>query len=173
MVLQEARDSVTSLVCVGAELIAGSVDGRVRTYDLRMGRCFVDVLGEPVTSLTATVQGDSMLVSTTDSVLRLMDRADGKCLRSYEDKGGFVNSTYRIRSTLMASDRIVLSGSEDGRVYAWDVLGGQVVQRLDHYKAEDLAGMRSSRKVVSAVAARRKGDQWASASGDGTVVVWG
>jgi len=171
MVLQEARDSVTSLVCIGAEVIAGSVDGRVRTYDLRMGRCFVDVLGEPVTSLTATVQGDSVLVSTSDSVLRLMDRANGKCLQSYEDKG-LVNSTYRIRSTLMANDGIVLGGSEDGRVYAWDVLSGQVAGRLDHYVAEDLAGMRSSRKVVSAVAARKKGDQWASASGDGTVVVW-
>jgi len=72
----------------------------------------------------------------------------------------------------MANDGVVLSGSENGRVYAWDVLSGKVVQRLDHYGAGDLAGMRSSRKVVSAVAARKKGDQWASASGDGTIVVW-
>lgn len=172
MVLQEARDSVTSLVCSGAEVVAGSVDGRVRTYDLRMGRCFVDVLGEPVTSLTMTVQGDSVLVSTSDSTLRLMDRANGKMLQSYKD-AGFVNTTYRIRSTSTANDGIVLSGAEDGRIYAWDVLSGQVVQRLSHYAADDLAGMRNSRKVVSAVAARRKGDQWASASGDGSIAVWG
>jgi len=73
----------------------------------------------------------------------------------------------------MANDGIVLSGAEDGRIYAWDVLSGQVVQRLNHYLSDDLASMRSSRKVVSAVAARKKGDQWASASGDGTIMVWG
>lgn len=45
MVLQEAGDSVTCLACVGAEVLAGSTDGRVRGYDLRVGRCVVDVIG--------------------------------------------------------------------------------------------------------------------------------
>jgi mitogen-activated protein kinase organizer 1 len=45
MSLNEAKDSVTSLAVVDAEIVAGSVDGRVRTYDLRMGGCYVDVIG--------------------------------------------------------------------------------------------------------------------------------
>lgn len=45
MVMQEAKDSVTSLVVTGAEILAGSVDGQLRTYDLRMGSCYVDVVG--------------------------------------------------------------------------------------------------------------------------------
>jgi mitogen-activated protein kinase organizer 1 len=45
MSLNEAKDSVTSLAIVDAEILAGSVDGRVRTYDLRMGGCYVDVVG--------------------------------------------------------------------------------------------------------------------------------
>lgn len=44
-VLEEARDSVASVHVVGCEIVTGSVDGRVRVYDLRMGMLFVDVIG--------------------------------------------------------------------------------------------------------------------------------
>ena len=44
-VLEEARDSVSSLHVVGHEIVTGSVDGRVRVYDLRMGMLFVDLIG--------------------------------------------------------------------------------------------------------------------------------
>ena len=44
-VLEEARDSVSSLHLVGHEIVTGSVDGRLRIYDLRMGLIFVDVIG--------------------------------------------------------------------------------------------------------------------------------
>lgn len=43
-VLEEARDSVSSLHVVGYEIVTGSVDGRMRVYDLRMGMKFVDVI---------------------------------------------------------------------------------------------------------------------------------
>lgn len=42
MVLEEARDSITSLVIRGATVIAGSVDGNVRTYDIRQGELRTD-----------------------------------------------------------------------------------------------------------------------------------
>lgn len=44
-VFEEARDSVSSVLVAGHEIIAGSVDGRVRIYDLRMGMVYVDVVG--------------------------------------------------------------------------------------------------------------------------------
>ena len=44
-VLDEARDSVTSLHVVGNEIVTGSVDGRMRIYDLRMGMILTDVVG--------------------------------------------------------------------------------------------------------------------------------
>ena len=44
-VLDEARDSVSSLHAVGHEIVTGSVDGRMRVYDLRMGMMFGDVIG--------------------------------------------------------------------------------------------------------------------------------
>ena len=44
-VLEEAGDSVSSLHVVGHEIVTGSVDGKMRVYDLRMGMIFVDVIG--------------------------------------------------------------------------------------------------------------------------------
>jgi mitogen-activated protein kinase organizer 1 len=45
MTLSEAKDSVADVAVRGAEIVTASVDGRVRTYDVRMGRCLVDVIG--------------------------------------------------------------------------------------------------------------------------------
>ena len=44
-VLEEARDSVSSLHVVEHEIVTGSVDGNVRVYDLRMGMIYVDTIG--------------------------------------------------------------------------------------------------------------------------------
>ena len=45
MTLSDAKDSISCLEIEGAELFVGSVDGRVRVYDIRMGRFSVDVIG--------------------------------------------------------------------------------------------------------------------------------
>ena len=44
-ILDEAKDSVSSVNVSGHEVATGSVDGRVRLYDLRMGMVYVDVVG--------------------------------------------------------------------------------------------------------------------------------
>jgi mitogen-activated protein kinase organizer 1 len=45
MSLSEAKDSISCIEIVDAEIFAGCVDGRVRVYDMRMGRVGVDVIG--------------------------------------------------------------------------------------------------------------------------------
>ena len=120
----------------------------------------------PITSLTPTLKADSILVSTLDSTLRLMDKVDGKLLRVYKDDALQV-STYRIRSGLAEKDSVAISGSEDGFVYAWDVLGGECAMRVQHNSQENGSDIRASRRVASVVACKRKGGEWASAGGDG------
>lgn len=44
-VLEDAKDSVTSVQIKNFEIITGSVDGRLRTYDLRAGQLSTDVVG--------------------------------------------------------------------------------------------------------------------------------
>ncbi|GAM84000.1 hypothetical protein ANO11243_019900 [Dothideomycetidae sp. 11243] len=176
--LGEARDSVSAIDVVGWEVLVGSVDGRVRVYDFRMGRVETDVIGYPVTSVSAAKARDSYLVSTLDSTIRLMDRRDGKCLQTFKDND-FVNKDYRIRSTLAAADALVISGNEDGQIFVWDVMTGQIKHRLRHAQrllADGKEGDKtdsSKRQVVSAVAWNQLRKQWATAGGDGVVVVWG
>lgn len=44
-VLEDAKDSITSVQIKNHEIITGSVDGRLRTYDLRAGHLSTDVVG--------------------------------------------------------------------------------------------------------------------------------
>lgn len=170
----EAKDSVSAVAVWGGEIYAGSVDGRVRVYDLAMGCVEVDCLGASVTSVQCAADGESYLSSTLNSRCRLMDRRNGRCLQTFEDDE-FKNEAYRIRSTLAMADSCVISGGEDGRVLVWDLLTGKVKKRLWH-KDDGLAsngGQGTKNSVVSAIAWNQTRKTWASAGGDGTVVVWG
>lgn len=179
MTFSEAKDSVSTVAVRGGEIFAGSVDGKVRVYDLAMGEISVDVIAprKGCTSVQPTKAGDGYVVSSLDSKVRFMDRATGKCLQSFGDgaEAGFKNDTYRVRSTLAMADACVLSGSEDGKVFVWDVLTGEVMHRLWHKEQSAADGpVAGSRKdVVSAVAWNQLRKQWASAGGDGSVVIWG
>ena len=84
-----------------------------------------------------------------------MDKGNGQLLKSYK---GHTNKDFRIRSCLGMADAIVVSGSEDGHLYAWDLLDGKVI-----YQSEAHSG-----KVASAVAWNGTRKEWASAGTDGT-----
>nr|OQO31587.1 hypothetical protein B0A51_01429 [Rachicladosporium sp. CCFEE 5018] len=170
----EAGDAVSCVDVRGGFILAGSVDGRVRGYDLRAGRVEEDCIGEGVTSVTSSGDGESYLVSTLDSRLRLMDRKTGKCLQTFWDDE-MVCENYRIRSTLAIGDSLAVSGSENGQVLCWDVLTGELRYLLRH--SED--GPRTKPDatatkldVVSAVAWNPARKQLASAGGDGGVTIW-
>ncbi len=44
-VLEDSKDSVSSLHVLGHEIVTGSVDGKIRLYDLRMGMMSADTIG--------------------------------------------------------------------------------------------------------------------------------
>ncbi|KAL8890899.1 MAG: hypothetical protein Q9215_001976 [Flavoplaca cf. flavocitrina] len=153
-VFEDSKDSVSSLHVLGHEIVTGSVDGKLRLYDLRMGMVYADTIGYPITSVQQTADGNAVLVSTLDSVIRLMDKSNGRMLQSYK---GHTNTDYRIRSSLGLGDSIVVSGSEDGKIYIWDVLEGKMVETMIAHE----------RKVASAVSCCNSRKEWASAGTDG------
>ncbi|KAF2871175.1 WD40-repeat-containing domain protein [Massariosphaeria phaeospora] len=179
MTLDDAKDSVTDVAVFDCEILCASVDGRVRSYDIRMGGCEVDVIGYPVTSLAVSKKGTEMLVSSLDSAVRLIDRTNGQLLKAYRDDA-FVNTELRVRSTLGLNDSVVLSGSEDGMVFAWDLLEGECLHKFRHAEMREVKGKgalngkeKRKKDIVSAVAFCPTRREWASAGGDGNVVVWG
>ena len=190
MVLEEARDSVSCVLCGGEgeyEILTGSVDGRVRCYDLRVGRVETDVIGASVTSLRRTRDGKGVLVGSLDSCLRLMDRDGGGLVRSYKGER-WRNEEFRLRSGFGGNEKWVLCGNEevkgeDGEVVVWDTLTGNVVEkiRVPGSKAEGKKKIgrdgkeKEKRNVISCVAWKEngKGDQWCCAGTDGIVTVFG
>ncbi|KAK9361961.1 WD40-repeat-containing domain protein [Lipomyces starkeyi] len=157
--LEEAKDSISTLQIVGCQIITGSVDGYVRVYDLRMGQLFEDLIGYPVTSIKDSTDSACTLVSTLDSTIRLMDKSNGTMLQSFK---GHLNKEYRIRSCFGDNDVYVISGSEDGKVYAWDMLSRRVVHELKGH----------GEKVISCVAYHPKKPQMVSCGTDGSIQVW-
>ncbi|CAD6582460.1 MAG: hypothetical protein CYPHOPRED_002040 [Cyphobasidiales sp. Tagirdzhanova-0007] len=123
-VLQEARDSVTCVFIGDREIIASSVDGHVRTYDLRMGQLQADFFDQPITSVSLTKDAQTMLVTTLGSALHLMDRQDGSELQRYD---GHKNASYRIHSCFGAGEASILTGDEEGKLWKWDLTDGKHV----------------------------------------------
>lgn len=199
-VLDDATDAISSVVVRGAEVVAGSVDGRVRCYDVRAGRVTADVVGASVTSLCLTGDGKAMLVGSLDSRARLMDRDSGSCLRTYgadEEAQGWRNTDFRVQSVLGGKERFVVAGDEmtgadghgageGGRIWAWDLMTGKLAakvpvpwgpagaERLKKVVGRD--GKPKERKYVVSCLAWREGgfgDQFCAGGTSGTVTVFG
>ena len=79
-VLNEAKDAISSLIVNDQQIISGSLDGRVRVYDLRKGQLFVEDCSSSVISVAETQDRQCLLVGCLDSKLRLMDKENGRVL---------------------------------------------------------------------------------------------
>ncbi len=105
------QDSVTSVVVHGCEIIASSVDGTIRRFDVRMGRMYVDELHHAITSVSVSHDGLCVLGACLDSTLRLLDKASGQLLASYT---GHVHQSVRMDCCLTPDDAYVVGCSETG-----------------------------------------------------------
>lgn len=74
---------------------------------------------DPVTAVVPTQDGQTMLVTTLDSHIRLMDMTNGKLLNEFS---GHSNESYRCRGTFAHAEASVICGDEKGMIWAWDLL---------------------------------------------------
>ncbi|CAJ1328711.1 unnamed protein product [Effrenium voratum] len=119
--LTGAVDSVLCLRVYGDEILTGSVDGGLRSYDVRQGQVVTDQLLQPIGSISVSNDGQCLLVSTLDSKIHLLEHQDGSELMSYS---GHANKKVKVQSALDPSDSFVASGSEDGRIFFWELVEG-------------------------------------------------
>jgi mitogen-activated protein kinase organizer 1 len=118
-VLDHAKDSVSSVKLTNTEIVTGSIDGCIRIYDIRVGAMISDKIEIPVTCVSLSQDGNCILASTLDSTIRLFDKDNGSCLNEFT---GHVNKNYKLTSCLTKSEEKVLGGSEDGKIYTWDLV---------------------------------------------------
>lgn len=133
--LDQAADSVSSVSVHGHKVVSGSVDGRVRVYDLRMGELATHTIGPPVSSAVVSRDGNCVLACTLDDRARLIDLGSGELLASYGGSGAelepaaqarrvrtFVCRSYKVEAALSSDDAYVIAGSEEGGVHLWDLV---------------------------------------------------
>lgn len=157
-IINTFSDSVMSVCLTKTEIISGSVDGTVRTFDIRMGREIVDQLGHPVNCISLSNDANCVLASCLDSTLRLLDRSTGELLQEYR---GHTCKSFKMDSCLTNTDAHITSGSEDGYIYFWDLVDASVVSRF-----------RAHTSVVTSVSYHPKNSCMITSSVDGTVRVW-
>lgn len=131
--LEETKDSVTSIDVSDHEILVGCADSKVRRYDLRNGHMHTDYVGRPVSSVAFTKDGQCLLVAASNDTVKLFDKQTGEMLQEFR---GHLNKDYRIEAVLNNTDQVVLSGSENGFVFAWDLVEGTLVEKLDHSEAK-------------------------------------
>jgi len=157
-ILTEAKDSVTSLFITDYEIISGSVDGKVRNYDIRAGLLQADHINQPITAVNLSHDGNCILISCLDNTVKLLDKNNGELLSTYR---GHKNLTYKIESCMSNDDAYVLSGSEDHFIYIWDLVEGTNLMKVKgHFGPVCGLAYHPSENILL------------SSSADGTLRVW-
>ncbi|KAF1330213.1 Mitogen-activated protein kinase organizer, partial [Globisporangium splendens] len=156
-VLDDFKDSVTSMVISDHEIIAGCVDGIVRTFDLRAGMVYREHIEEPVVSVSLSPDARFLLAGCLDGSIRLIEKETGQETKRYQ---GHRVEAYRIESCFSNDGAFVLSGSENGKVYAWDL----VTARMESFHAH--------RKPIRALASHPELPLLVTGCIDGSAKVW-
>eukprot|EP00977_Amphora_coffeiformis_P013983 scaffold3821_cov173-Amphora_coffeaeformis.AAC.22 len=166
-ILKEAKDSVTCVHSVQSEYMTiirtASIDGIVRTYDLRMGMLQCDDVHSPITGMCATSDQRCLAVNCLDGALRFLDLEKGALLRHYAD--GHKAGQYGLNCALSAGDTYIVTGSEDGSVVFYDISKGRVCQVLEGQRQPTCSVTVNPQADFASVVV--------SASFDGTAIVWG
>ncbi|XP_063701764.1 WD repeat domain-containing protein 83 [Culicoides brevitarsis] len=126
-VMKDAKDAVRSLIVTEAKIITSSLDGAIRTYDIRSGELTTDTIGEPITHITITKDQQCVLAACSDSTIRLIDTDSGDLLQEFR---GHETDSFHIECGVIENDTKIISGSCKGYVHVWDLLQGKEINKI-------------------------------------------
>ncbi|ETO21466.1 hypothetical protein RFI_15739, partial [Reticulomyxa filosa] len=130
------KDSVTHVAIKNFQIVTSCVDGFVRIYDVRNGQKYTDCIGQPVTNVNVSNDSKCVLLSCLDDKIRLVDNSTGVVLNQYK---GHSNKEYKVVSIFGLDESYIISGSEDGKIYFWDLLSANVIRQLESKSASSLS----------------------------------
>lgn len=132
-VMKVCKDSVMSVRCLeNGDLLAGSVDGTIRRFDVRSGSVVTDLLHHAVTSVESSKDGRYTLASCMGGCVRLLDMKSGQLLGSYR---GHIHSYSKIEAGFSPDESMIIGSSEDGKIYLWDLVQGNIVEKFQGHAA--------------------------------------
>lgn len=108
-ILHEAKDSVMDVLLEPQHVIrTASIDGTMRSYDMRYGQLTNDVMGGPIVSMAKTKSGKDLCLAVScleDSTIRLVDVGTGELVNTYE--GYHKASQIKVDVDVLANDECV------------------------------------------------------------------
>ncbi len=127
--IDDCKDSITYIDLNSQQLLISCLDKRIRLYDIRFGKLTCDYIGYPVTCSILSKDEQGILISILDNRLIFLEKSSGEFLSEYK---GHVNKNYHLENCMNLNCSEILSGSEDGYVYVWDVVDSKIKYKLKH-----------------------------------------
>lgn len=127
--LIEAKDAITCCRVNKHLIFTTSLDKGLRVYDVRNGSLTIDTLHKPLNHISLSHDAKLALVSCVRANTILVDRDEAKILNEYKENE---NKLFRIESTFVLNESCIACGSEDGKVYIWDVTEDRPKMALQH-----------------------------------------
>lgn len=129
-ILKDSKDSITSIIVTDCKIITASLDGTIRTYDLRVGEMVCDSIGgESITDISLTKDGQCIIAACRDDTVRLIDTDSGDMLSEYS---GHKTSDYLVECGVLSNDSQIVCGSgDDGHAFVWELVSGKVLKKLN------------------------------------------
>jgi COMPASS component SWD3 len=131
----------------GTILVSSGFDGICRLWDTHTGECLKTLITDTnhqVTFCKFSPNSKFVLAGSLDGCFRLWQYTKAKCLKTY--KGGHENNKMCLSGDfcVTGSEKLILTGSEDGHVYMYDLQTKDVMHKILVNK---------NKKIIHAVAA--------------------
>lgn len=159
--LKGAKDSVSVVKLIyGSSIVTASIDGCLRTYDVRNGKIVTENVHSPITDIAFSSLGARTAVNCLDGGIRVL-RDEGVSAPSQPVicRGHHKAGRFGLQCCFAANDSLIATGSEDGRVVVYD-----------SYHARPVCEFLGHTAPTCSIAAR--GSVVVSASYDGNCIVW-
>jgi len=129
MILADSADSITSLDIGESKLVCSTAHGQIITYDLRNNSVHLDCVSLGPIYCAKILNSDNFAIITSDkNSLRMFNLEDGSQTKKFQSKQSF--GSFKVECALDSSQMNVYVGSQDGKIYSFDVLTGELNARI-------------------------------------------